>query len=110
MAGSPALFHPSRGERAIEDRDAPFLNGVALATPESREEEKVRPHVHLPDRGALADASELIDRYGAFAAPEARLRADRSRDVGNFVHFCRWRQIERMIDILADPSVTGPVH
>ena len=70
----------------------------------------MRPSVHLPDRAALADAAELIDRFGAFAAPEARLRADRSRDVGNVVHFCRWRQIERMIDMLGDPSVTGSLH
>ena len=70
----------------------------------------MRPYVHLPDRAALAEASELIDRFGAFAAPEARLRADRSRDLGNVIHFCRWRQIERMIDMLGDPTVAGSVH
>ena len=32
-------------------------------------------------------------------------RADRSRDLGNVIHFCRWREIERMIDAL---SATSP--
>ncbi|GAA4818177.1 hypothetical protein GCM10023232_13450 [Sphingosinicella ginsenosidimutans] len=60
----------------------------------------VQEHVHLPDRGAAADAADLIARFGIHAADEAAARADRSRDVGNVVHFCRWRQIERMILLL----------
>jgi hypothetical protein len=64
----------------------------------------------VPDRAALADASELIDRFGEFARSEAAQRADRSRDLGNVVHFCRWRQIERTIDMLRDEVVTGAVH
>ena len=58
-------------------------------------------HVHLPDRSAAADAAELIARFGDYAASEAAARADRSREVGNVEHFCRWRQIERMILLLA---------
>ena len=58
-------------------------------------------HVHLPDRSAAADAAELIARFGAHAADEAAARADRSREAGNVLHFCRWRQIERMILLLS---------
>lgn len=57
--------------------------------------------VYLPDAAAAADAAELIQRFGAYAASEAAARADRSRDLGNVVHFCRWRQIERMIELLS---------
>ncbi|HEX8641514.1 MAG TPA: hypothetical protein VF704_10225 [Allosphingosinicella sp.] len=64
----------------------------------------VQFHVHLPDRSAAAEAAELIARFGDYAASEAAARADRSREVGNVDHFCRWRQIERMILLLA----TGP--
>ena len=38
---------------------------------------------------------------GAFAGSEAAARAGRSRDLGNVVHFCRWREIERMIELLS---------
>ena len=48
-----------------------------------------------------AKAAELIARFGAHAASEAAARADRSREVGNVEHFCRWRQIERLIATLA---------
>jgi hypothetical protein len=63
-------------------------------------------HVHLPDRAAATDAAELIARFGVHAAGEAAARADRSRELGNVVHFCRWRQIERMILLLAAPPRT----
>jgi hypothetical protein len=67
-------------------------------------------HVHVQDRAALAEAAELIDRFGEYARSEAAQRADRSRGLGNVVHFCRWRQIERAIDMLRDEEVTGAVH
>ena len=67
-------------------------------------------HVYVPDRAALSDAAELIARFGEYAASEAAMRADQSRNLGNVVHFCRWRQIERMIEMLRDEAVTGPVH
>ena len=66
--------------------------------------------VHVADRASLADASELMARFGEHAVSEAALRAARSRDLGNFVHFCHWRQIERLIGVLSDATVTGPVH
>jgi hypothetical protein len=69
------------------------------------------PHdVHIADRAALSEAVALIDRLGDFAGSEAALRAGRSRELGNFIHFCRWRQIERMIVMLRDEAVTGAIH
>lgn len=65
---------------------------------------------YVADRGCLADASDLIARFGSDAGFEAAARADRSRDKGNILHFCRWRQIERLIVLLADDAVLGTVH
>jgi hypothetical protein len=59
---------------------------------------------------AFAEAAQLIERFGAYAGSEAALRADRSRDLGNVVHFCRWREVARMIELIRDEAVTGPVH
>ena len=67
-------------------------------------------HVHLPDRSAAADAADLIERFGSHAASEAAARADRSRGVGNVDHFCRWRQIERLILVLAAGPAQQSLH
>ena len=67
-------------------------------------------YVHLPDRAAATDAADLITRYGDFAAIEAAARADRSRELGNVVHFCRWRQIERMILLLSAGRGAHTIH
>ena len=58
----------------------------------------------------MADASELIDRYGDNAGFEAAARAERSRDDGNVLRFCHWRQIERVIATLSDDEVRGTIH
>ena len=58
----------------------------------------------------LADASELIERYGEAARARSRERAERSRDDGNVVRFCHWRQIERVIATLSSDEVLGTVH
>ena len=68
--------------------DTPFING----------------------RVALADAAELIDRFGAEARLEAAVRAERSRDDGNVARFCHWRQIERVIETLSSDEIRGTVH
>lgn len=68
--------------------DAPFING----------------------RPALADASDLIERFGEEAALEAAARAERSRDQGNLVRFCHWRQIERVIVTLSSDEARGTIH
>lgn len=67
-------------------------------------------HVHLPDRSAATEAADLISRFGIHAASEAAARADKSRDVGNVVLFCRWRQIERMVVLLASGRGGRTVH
>jgi hypothetical protein len=30
--------------------------------------------------------------------------------MGNHIHLCRWRQIERLIDLLAREAAVGTVH
>lgn len=66
--------------------------------------------LYIAGRAALADASELIDRFGDDAGFEAALRAERSRDRDNLLRFCHWRQIERVIATLASNEVVGTVH
>ena len=66
------------------------------------------PFIH--GRAALADASDLMARFGDDAGFEAALRAERSRDDGNVTRFCHWRQIERVIATLSSDEVRGSVH
>ena len=68
--------------------DAPYING----------------------RPALADAAELIERFGDDAGFEAALRAEQSRDAGNVGRFCHWRQIERVVATLSSEEVLGTIH
>ena len=70
----------------------------------------MRDHVHVADRQALAEATELMARYGEYAVSEAAIRADQSRARGNVVHFCHWRQIERAIEMLSIDVPLGTVH
>lgn len=65
---------------------------------------------YVADRATLAAATDLIDRFGGHAAIEAASRADRSRDLGNVVHFCRWRQIERLVALLTAEAPVVTVH
>ena len=64
----------------------------------------------ISGRPALADAAELIDRFGDNAGLEAAVRAEQSRDAGNVVRFCHWRQIERVIVSLNSDEVRGTIH
>ena len=66
--------------------------------------------LYIADPSAVADASALIDRFGVYAADEAAARARRSRGLGNAAHFCRWRQVERLVELLAADAVIGTVH
>ena len=61
-------------------------------------------------RHALSDAAELMERYGDDAGFEAAVRAERSRDDGNVVRFCHWRQIERVIATLSSDEAIGTIH
>jgi hypothetical protein len=68
--------------------DTPFING----------------------RRALADAALLLETYGDDAGFEAAARAEASRDKGNVLRFCHWRQIERVIVTLSDQEARGTIH
>ena len=68
------------------------------------------PQLYVANRSTYAQAAELIARFGDDAGFEAAARADRSRDVGNVVTYCHWRQIERLIVALSGEAVTGTVH
>ena len=75
-----------------------------------RSEESLHSHVHVQDRAALAQATDLIAHFGEHAQLEAAQRASRSRSLGNVIHYCHWRQIERAIEMLSVAEVTGTVH
>ena len=55
-------------------------------------------------------ASELIDTFGEEAAYVAANRADISREKGNALGFCHWRQVERLILVLGTEHIHGSVH
>ena len=68
-------------------------------------------NIHLvTDRPTMDGATELIALFGEGAAIEAAARADRSREVGNVLHFCRWRQIERLILLLEEGGQAQTIH
>ncbi|WP_253339395.1 hypothetical protein [Sphingobium sp. OAS761] len=64
----------------------------------------------VADRKSYEDAAELIAMFGDNAGYEAAARADRSLDMGNHIHFCHWRQIERLIVVLTHYQPIGTVH
>ena len=64
----------------------------------------------ISGRAALDDAARLIATFGDDAGFEAASRAERSRDAGNVIRFCHWRQIERVIVVLASDEVRGTIH
>ena len=67
-------------------------------------------HVHVPDAAAATEAAELIEQFGGFAADEAAARAIRSRELGNVIHYCRWRQIQRLIEVLGEEPMDATPH
>lgn len=68
------------------------------------------PMPYVSDRAMLTQATDLIAQFGGDAPVEAAARADRSRDLGNVVHFCRWRQVERLVAMLTADEAIGTVH
>ena len=70
----------------------------------------MQQHVHVQDRRTLKEATELIAMFGEHAQVEAASRAAQSRLLGNVIHFCHWRQVERTIGMLCTDGVDGTVH
>jgi len=64
----------------------------------------------VADRQSASDATDLIESLGADAGSAAAARARSSRDRGNVVHYCRWRQIERLIAVLRDDKGVQTRH
>ncbi len=65
---------------------------------------------YIADARSVSDATDLIASFGTAAGSEAASRADRSRDIGNHIHFCHWRQIERLIVVMTAPCAVGTIH
>lgn len=70
----------------------------------------MRTRFYIDDRDAVVDATELVAEFGALAAAEASARANNSRDKGNVIHFCRWRQIERLVEWMEDAEASETLH
>ncbi len=66
--------------------------------------------LYVHDRAAFDDAAGLIAQFGDDAGFEAAARAERGRNLGNAISFCHWRQIERLIVLLATARPVGTVH
>lgn len=65
---------------------------------------------YISGRGALLDAAMLMEAYGDDAGFEAAARAEDSRDKGNVIRYCHWRQIERVIATLSADDIVGTIH
>ena len=96
-------------ESSVKHHPARFRNPAPLEASKPEPGERLLQQTAFAP-AAFTEAAQLIERFGEYAGSEAALRADRSRDLGNFVHFCRWREVGRMIELIRDEAVTGPVH
>lgn len=69
--------------------------------------------MYLPlyvDARDVREAQALIAHFGFEAGLEAAERAEKSRNVGNHLHYCRWRQIERLVILLNLETSMGTIH
>ena len=64
----------------------------------------------VTDRAAALDAARLLADHGAGAIGAAAAKANLSRDRGNLVHFCRWRQVAALIAVLDEVEVAQTRH
>lgn len=62
------------------------------------------------DSTSYSEAEQLIINFGEEAGLEAANRADKSRALGNHLHYCKWRQIERLCVLLSIDQTLGTVH
>jgi hypothetical protein len=98
------------GERRVDHLRAANWKGLPAYRVDTKGWGRFLDHVYLPDRAAAADAAELISLFGSHAASEAAARARTSRGLGNLVHYCRWRSIERMIERLGAGAAGATIH
>lgn len=85
-----------------------FLSKAAIGALLAQE-----PVLQLPvfiDSTNFTDAEQLITNFGEEAGLEAANRADKSRAVGNHLHYCKWRQVERLCVLLSIDQSIGTVH
>lgn len=61
-------------------------------------------------RQDVIEAENLMAQHGREAGLEAAERAEHSRNQGNHINFCRWRQIERLIQMMHSTEVDGTRH
>jgi hypothetical protein len=69
--------------------------------------------MHLPlyvEPRDVTEAQKLIAHFGNEAGLEAAERAESSRNLGNHLQYCRWRQIERLVIMLSLESSIGTIH
>jgi hypothetical protein len=64
----------------------------------------------IHDRTSVDEATVMIAAFGEDAVIEAATRADQFRNAGNLALFCRWRQVERAIQLLQLEDVVGELH
>jgi hypothetical protein len=57
-----------------------------------------------------ADASDLLARFGADAPAVAHARAAESRRLGNHIHFCRWREVARLLAAMGEAPGGATLH
>ena len=68
------------------------------------------PFPYVNDRARIHDAEGLIDEFGEHALTHAASRAAKSRDLGNVLHYCQWRQVERIIAALGQCGASQTHH
>ena len=71
------------------------------------------PVLQLPvfiDSTNYSDAQQLRANFGDEAGLEAANRADKSRALGNHLHYVKWRQVERLCVLLSIEQTIGTVH
>jgi hypothetical protein len=69
--------------------------------------------MHLPlyvEPRDVTEAQNLIAHFGAEAGLAAAQRAEASRNIGNHLQYCRWRQVERLVIMLSLQNSIGTIH
>ena len=78
-----------------------------------KQQSKAAVSMYLPlyvEPRDVVEATTLMDTFGPKAGIEAAERAIKSRNIGNHLHYCRWRQIERLIIMLSAHTTLGTIH